>query len=96
MLANIIDTGNYDGQEVIQLYVKDLVGSVTRPVRELKGFQKINLEKGKKQTLTFGISFDDLKFHNLKMQNIAETREFEIFVGGNSNADLKAKFELVN
>ena len=93
--VDVTNTGNYDGQEVVQLYVKDLVGSVTRPVRELKGFQKINLKKGVKQTLSFEISSNDLKFYNQKMQNTAEAGEFEVFVGGNSNADLKGKFELV-
>lgn len=94
--VDVANTGNYDGQEVVQLYIKDLVGSITRPVRELKGFQKINLKKGEMQTLSFEISSDDLKFHNQKMQNTAEAGEFEVFVGGNSNADLIAKFELVH
>ena len=94
--VDVANTGNYDGQEVVQLYIKDLVGSITRPVRELKGFQKINLKKGEMQTLSFEISSDDLKFYNQKMQNTAEAGEFEVFVGGNSNADLIAKFELVH
>lgn len=92
----IANTGNFDGKEVVQLYIRDLVGSVTRPVRELKGFQKINIAKGEKQTVTFEITAEDLKFYNSELQFIAEPGAFEIFVGSNSNTDIKAKFELVN
>ncbi|AWA30828.1 beta-glucosidase BglX [Flavobacterium magnum] len=93
--VDVSNTGNYDGEEVVQLYVKDVVGSVTRPVRELKGFEKINLKKGEKKTVTFEISSDDLKFYNINMQNTAEAGDFEVFVGGSSDASLNGKFELV-
>ncbi|WP_348797236.1 beta-glucosidase BglX [Flavobacterium adhaerens] len=92
----VANTGNYDGKEVVQLYIRDVVGSVTRPVRELKGFQKIMLQKGEKQTVTFEISVEDLKFYNSDLQFVAEPGEFEIFIGGNSNADKKVNFNLVN
>ena len=78
------------------MYIKDVVGSVTRPVRELKGFQKIALKKGEKQTVTFEISEEDLKFYNSDLQFVAEPGQFEVFVGGNSNADNKVSFNLVN
>jgi beta-glucosidase len=93
---DVANTGNYDGKETVQLYIKDVVGSVTRPVRELKGFQKTALKKGEKQTVTFEISTEDLKFYNSDLQFVAEPGQFEVFVGGNSNADNKVSFNLVN
>lgn len=94
--VEVANTGNYDGTEVVQLYVKDLVGSVTRPVRELKGFERVQLKKGEKKTVTFELSSEDLKFYNIDMKNVAEAGDFEVFIGGSSNAELKEKFELVN
>ena len=92
--VEVTNTGNFDGKETVQLYIRDLVGSVTRPVRELKGFQKINLKKGEKQTVTFEITVEDLKFYNSDLQFVAEPGQFDVFVGGNSNADKKVSFEL--
>ncbi|PVX47293.1 beta-glucosidase [Flavobacterium sp. 103] len=94
--VEVANTGNYDGKETVQMYIKDVVGSVTRPVRELKGFQKITIKKGEKQTVTFEISEEDLKFYNSDLQFVAEPGQFEVFVGGNSNADNKVSFNLVN
>ena len=94
--VDITNTGNFDGKEVVQLYTRDLVGSVTRPIKELKGFQKITLKKGEKQTVTFEISAEDLKFYNTDLQFVAEPGEFEIFIGTNSNTNIKTKIELVN
>ena len=93
--VDVANTGNYDGAEVVQLYIKDKVGSVTRPVRELKNFEKIQLKKGGKQTVTFEISSEDLKFYNNSMKHVAEPGDFTIFVGGDSNAELQENFELV-
>jgi len=94
--VDVANTGSYDGTEVVQLYVKDLVGSVTRPVRELKGFERVELKKGEKKTVTFELSSEDLRFYNIDMKNVAEAGDFEVFIGGSSNAELKEKFELVN
>ncbi len=94
--VDVINTGNFDGKEIVQLYTKDLVGSVTRPIKELKGFQKIDLKKGEKQTVVFELSAQDLKFYNSELQFVAEPGDFEVFVGTNSDTTLKAKFELVN
>ena len=94
--VDVANTGNYDGEEVVQLYIKDVVGSVTRPVRELKGFNKILLKKGEKKTVTFDITAADLKFYTLDMKFAAEPGDFEVFVGGSSNAELTEKFVLVN
>lgn len=93
--VEVKNTGNYEGQEVVQLYIRDLVGSVTRPVKELKGFEKINLKKGETKTVSFEISSEDLKFYTIEMKNEAEAGSFEVFVGENSNTDRKANFELV-
>ncbi|MET0945485.1 MAG: beta-glucosidase BglX [Flavobacterium sp.] len=92
--VDVANTGNYDGKETVQLYIRDLVGSVTRPVRELKNFQKITLKKGEKQTVTFDITVEDLKFYNSDLQFVAEPGQFDVFVGGNSAADKKVSFEL--
>lgn len=92
--ADVTNTGNFDGKETVQLYIRDLVGSVTRPVRELKGFQKITLKKGEKKTVNFDITVEDLKFYNSDLQFVAEPGQFDVFVGTNSNADKKVSFEL--
>jgi beta-glucosidase len=94
--VDVSNTGNYDGKEVVQLYIRDLVGSVTRPLKELKGFQKITIKKGEKQTVTFKISQEDLKFYNSELQFVAEPGDFEVFIGGNSDTQLKEKFQLAN
>ena len=93
--VDLKNTGNYEGQEVVQLYIRDLVGSVTRPVKELKGFEKVNLKKGETKTVSFEISSEDLKFYTIEMKNEAESGSFEVFVGENSDTDRKANFELV-
>ena len=93
--VDVTNTGNYEGKEVVQLYIRDLVGSVTRPLKELKGFQKIALKKGEKQTVTFEISVEELKFYNSELQFIAEPGSFDVFVGTNSSTDNKVSFELI-
>ncbi len=92
--VEILNIGNCDGKEVVQLYIRDLVGSITRPVKELKGFQKIEIKKGETKTVIFEISVEDLKFYNSDLKYAAETGEFEVFIGTNSDANLKEKFEL--
>jgi beta-glucosidase len=88
--VTITNTGKYDGKEVVQLYIRDVVGSVTRPVKELKGFQKIDLKTGESKTVTFNITPNDLKFYaphsatNYDLKNDWEAGEFQIMIGGNS------------
>lgn len=94
--VDVKNTGNYDGEEVVQLYIRDLVGSVVRPVRELKGFTKIALKKGEMQKVTFELKSSDLKFYNEKVRYINEPGDYEIYVGNSSAATLKGAFELVN
>jgi len=90
------NTGLREGKEVVQLYVQDLVGSETRPVKELKGFQKINLLPGESKTVTFKISSDDLRFYNAALKYDSEAGEFKVFVGGNSKDLNETKFSLTN
>lgn len=87
--------GNYDGQEVVQLYIQDVVGSITRPVKELKAFQKIFLKKGESKKVEFTITEEDLKFYNQSLQHVAEAGEFRLFIGGNSRDVQEASFELL-
>lgn len=93
--VDIKNTGNYDGKEVVQLYTRDLVGSVTRPVKELKGFQKVEIKKGETKTVSFTITEEDLKFYNQNLKFIAEPGTFEVFIGPNSDTKNKEAFELV-
>jgi beta-glucosidase len=96
LIASVIvtNTGNYDGAEVVQLYLRDLVGSITRPVKELKGFQKIFLKKGETQKVEFELSIEDLKFYNSDLRFVAEPGDFKIFIGGNSRDVKEAGFTL--
>src|SRR5690606_23109974 len=91
--VDVTNSGNYDGKEVVQLYIRDMVGSVTRPVRELKGFQKVDIKKGETKTITFKLTVEDLKFYNYDLDFVAEPGMFEVFVGTDSNASLKVLFE---
>ena len=92
----ITNSGKFDGKEVVQLYIRDVIGSVTRPLKELKGFQKIEIKKGETKTVTFEISIEDLKFYNADLQFVAEPGKFEIFIGTNSDTTNKIEFDLVN
>jgi beta-glucosidase len=92
----VTNSGKFDGKEVVQLYIRDVVGSVTRPLKELKGFQKIEIKKGETKTVTFEISIEDLKFYNADLQFVAEPGKFEIFIGTNSDTTNKIEFDLVN
>ena len=88
------NTGKVKGEEVVQLYLRDLVGSVTRPVKELKGFQKMELNPGESKTVTFSIRPDMLAFHRLDMSFGTEPGEFLLFAGGNSRDVLQKSFQL--
>ncbi|WP_339895034.1 glycoside hydrolase family 3 N-terminal domain-containing protein [uncultured Algibacter sp.] len=92
--VKITNSGNMDGYEIVQLYIHDKVGSVTRPVKELKGFQKIFLKKGESKVVTFTISVEDLKFYNSEMTYGVESGEFEIAIAPNSDFKFKHIFNL--
>ncbi len=81
---SLSNEGPYDGAEVVQLYIRDLVGSITRPVRELKGFQKVFLKAGESRTVSFTITPEDLKFYNSDLKYDWEPGEFAIMIGGNA------------
>lgn len=92
--VQVTNAGEVGGEEVVQLYIRDLVGSVTRPVRDLKGFEKIFLEKGESRQVEFEVMPADLAFHRQDMSYGAEAGEFRIFTGGNSVDLLEASFRL--
>ncbi len=90
--VDVTNTGKRDGKEVVQLYINDVAASVCRPVRELKAFEKIDLKAGETKTVSFEITTDMLKFYDIDMNFVAEPGKFRVYVGGNSDADLKAEF----
>ena len=92
--ARVTNTGEYDGEETVQLYIHDKVRSVTPPGKELKGFQKISLKKGESRTVTFEITPEDLKFYNSQLEHVFEPGEFEFFIAGSSDADFEGSFNL--
>ncbi|MDP4282602.1 MAG: beta-glucosidase BglX [Bacteroidota bacterium] len=90
--ADVKNTGNRDGIEVVQLYIHQKVGSITRPVKELRGFKRISLHKGETARIEFTLTSDDLAFYHPDLKKYYESGEFEIFVGGSSNASLTQSF----
>lgn len=91
---DVKNTGNVDGEEVVQLYIRDMVGSVVRPVKELKGFQKIALKAGESKTVSFTINPSDLKFYNNDVKLVSEPGDFKVFIGGNSRDVKEADFKV--
>lgn len=82
--VTVTNSGSKPGKEVVQLYIRDMVGSITRPVKELKGFQKISLNPGESKKVTFDLSPEDLKFYNSDLKYDWEPGEFKVMIGGNS------------
>jgi beta-glucosidase len=93
--VTVTNNGKYEGKEVVQLYIRDVVGSVTRPVKELKGFQKISLKPGESKTVTFTITPEDLKFYNYDLKYDWEAGDFQIMIGTNSKEVKMAKVNWV-
>ncbi len=91
---DVTNKGSLQGQEVVQLYIRDIVGSITRPVKELKGFEKISLKPGETKTVTFKITPELLKFYNYDLEFVAEPGDFDVMIGTNSQEVKKAKFTL--
>jgi len=91
----LANTGAHEAEEVSQLYIRDLVGSVTRPVKELKGFKRTRLKPGDSTRVTFTLTTDDLAFYDRHNRRVTEPGIFHLWVGGSSEADLKAEFEIV-
>ena len=93
--VTVTNNGSRDGKEVVQLYIRDIVGTSTRPVKELKGFQKIELKAGASKTVSFDITVNDLKYYNYELKYVAEPGDFKIFIGGNSRDVKEANFKLL-
>lgn len=92
--VKVTNTGSVAGKEVVQLYIQDVVGSVTRPVKELKGFQKVLLAPGETRTISFTVTNDLLKFYHNDLSWKAEPGMFRVFIGRSSNARTFKTFEL--
>jgi beta-glucosidase len=93
--VTVTNKGSNDGEEVVQLYIRDLVGSVTRPVKELKGFEKIFLKAGESKKISFVLTMKDLSFYRADMSWGAEPGMFDVYIGGNSRDVKRKSFELV-
>ncbi len=92
--VEVTNSGNYDGKEVVQLYINDAVASIVRPVKELKGFELVNLKKGETKTIQFTLTEKELGFYDNDGKYLTEPGLFNIMVGWNSNEGLTGKFEL--
>ena len=90
----VTNTGNYDGKEVVQLYLQDVVASIARPVQELKGFELTSLKKGETKTITFTLTDKELGFFNNEGNYQVELGTFKIRVGGSSDSGLETQFDL--
>ena len=93
--VDVTNTGDVAGKEVVQMYIKDVFASASRPVRELKGFDKVLLQPGETKTVTFGIGIDALSFYNQDMVYAAEPGEFKVYIGGDSTTQNEASFTLL-
>ena len=92
--VTVTNTGAVEGAEVVQLYIRDMVGSIARPVQELKGFERVSLKPGESRTVNFTIDADLLKFYNKDLNYVCEPGEFEVMVGTNSRDVQRKKFTL--
>lgn len=93
--VTVTNTGKVAGAEVVQLYIRDLVGSITRPVKELKDFSKLMLQPGESKVVTFTITEETLKFYNSSLKFVAEPGDFKAFVGSNSRDVQSVDFKLI-
>ncbi|PYF74778.1 beta-glucosidase BglX [Pedobacter nutrimenti] len=92
--VTLSNDGAYDGEEVVQLYIQDVVANIVRPVKELKAFQKVLLKKGEQKTLVFTLGDQELSYYNAEGNPVLEPGRFKVFVGGNSQEVLEQSFEL--
>ncbi len=92
--AEVENAGQRAGDEVVQLYIRDVAASVTRPVKELKGFQRVTLQPGEKRLVTFSLGPEHLGFHNRLMKFVVEPGQFKVMVGPNSEELIEATFEV--
>jgi beta-glucosidase len=92
--VTVTNSGTREGTETAQLYIRDMVASVTRPMKQLRGFQQVHLKAGENRELEFTLKADDLKFYNQDMKWVAEPGQFKVMVGGNSQNVQEAAFTL--
>lgn len=93
--ADVTNTGSRAGDEIVQLYIRDEVASVTRPVKELRGFERITLQPGETKTVTFTLGPEDLSFLDIHLEHVVEPGFFQVFVGPNSTEGLEGRFEVI-
>ncbi|MDH3352337.1 MAG: glycoside hydrolase family 3 C-terminal domain-containing protein, partial [Gammaproteobacteria bacterium] len=93
--VELTNTGAFTADEVVQLYIRDLVGNVTRPVKELKGFRRVRLDPGESTTVNFELHTDDLGFYGRNMQLMTEPGEFHAWIGGSSETELRTEFRII-
>jgi beta-glucosidase len=93
--VDVTNTGKVQGDEVVQLYIRDEVSSVTRPVKELRGFRRVTLAPGETKTVEFPLGFSELAFLNRDMHRVVEPGSFKIMVGGNSKDLIETKLNVV-
>ena len=93
--VTVTNTGKRAGETVIQLYLHDVVASISRPVKELRGFEKIMLQPGESRTVNFTITPEDLTFYNAQMQQVVEPGKFEVFIGVDSQRVKAESFTLL-
>jgi len=94
VVVTVTNSGKVAGSEIVQLYIQDKFATVTRPIKELKGFEKIELAPGASQTVEFTLTGDELGFFNNKGEFVIEKGMFDVMVGGSSNTELSDSFEL--
>ena len=82
--VTVKNNGSRDADEIVQLYIRDMVASISRPVKELKGFQRIHLAAGESKEVSFDITPDMLKFYNADLKHVIEPGDFQIMIGTNS------------
>lgn len=92
--VSVENKGKVDGSETVQLYIRDLTGSITRPVKELKGFQKTVLKAGEKKELVFTINANELAFYKTWSEKVLEPGAFNVWIGGDSNSGLMGRFQI--
>jgi beta-glucosidase len=95
MLVDVTNTGQRPGTEVVQMYIRDRISSVTRPVKELRGFKKVSLESGQKQTVALDITTESLAFYDVNLKYVVEPGEFDILVGNSSRDEDLQKVRLM-
>ena len=92
--VTVTNTGKVAGKETVQMYIRDVKASSSRPMRELKGFEKIALEPGESKTVSFDITADALSFWNQQMEYVCESGEFQVFIGPDSSTQNVCSFTL--